>query len=204
MNQLNQPNQTQLSVGFADPVHDAQQAFRCVLNALSRPGQRFSMGLPIKGLSLGAAMSHALLTLTDDDTAVWWQAPSSASENWLRFHTGAQRAATAQKAAFAVLLNAGALPLLNTFAIGTVEAPERAATLLIEVPSFESGPAVEWRGPGIQHIEVVRIAGLPDDFWLQWQANNASFPQGIDIIFTCADAVLGLPRTTRVRRLEGV
>ena len=194
MNQPNQSNQVQLSVGFADPVHGAQQAFRCVLNALSRPGQYFSIGSPIKGLSLGAATSHVLLTLTDDDTAVWWQAPDSASENWLRFHTGAQRTATAQKAAFAVLLNAGAMPLLNTFAIGTVEAPERAATLLIEVPSFESGPAVEWRGPDIQRIEVVRIAGLPDDFWSQWQANNASFPQGIDIVFTCGDAVLGLSR----------
>jgi len=50
----------------------------------------------------------------------------------------------------------------------------------------------------------VRIAGLPDDFWAQWHANHASFPQGVDIVFTCAGVALGLPRTTRVRRLEEI
>jgi alpha-D-ribose 1-methylphosphonate 5-triphosphate synthase subunit PhnH len=48
----------------------------------------------------------------------------------------------------------------------------------------------------------VRIAGLPNAFWVQWQTNHAAFPQGVDIIFTCADVALGLPRTTRVRRSE--
>jgi len=85
-----------------------------------------------------------------------------------------------------------------------MEAPERSATLLVEVLSLDAGPAVEWRGPGIPELQTVRIAGLPDNFWAQWQANHASFPQGIDIIFTCADAAMGLPRTTRVRRLEGI
>ncbi|HQR97933.1 MULTISPECIES: phosphonate C-P lyase system protein PhnH [unclassified Polaromonas] len=199
MNQ-NQP----LSAGFADPVHDAQTAFRRVLDALSRPGRRFVLGGAVPGLALGPAMAHLLLALTDDDTPVWWQREEGGAPDWLRFHTGAGRAAAPQEAAFAVLVDAGAMPPLDSFAPGSAEAPERSATLLVEVPSLDDGPAVEWRGPGIQDMQTVRIAGLPDHFWTQWQVNHAAFPQGVDIVFTCADLALGLPRTTRVRRLEGI
>ncbi len=192
-----------LSGGFADPVHDAQTAFRGVLDALSRPGRCVTLGRPIEGLALGPAMAHLLLALTDDDTAVWWQAGAEAA-GWLRFHTGASVAATTAQAAFAVLLEPAALPPLSAFAAGSTASPEHSATLLIEVPSLDDGPAVEWRGPGIQDVQVARVAGLPDDFWGQWQANHAAFPQGVDIVFTCADLALGLPRTTRVRRLEAL
>lgn len=194
----------QLSAGFADPVHDAQTAFRRVLEALSRPGRRFALGSPIEGLALGAAMAHLLLALTDDDTPVWWQQDDGGASGWLRFHTGAGFAAMPEEAAFAVLTDAGSMPALDSFPAGPMASPERSATLLVEVPSLETGPAVEWRGPGIQDKQTVCIAGLPDNFWAQWQANHAAFPQGVDIVFTCAGFALGLPRTTRVRRLEEV
>jgi alpha-D-ribose 1-methylphosphonate 5-triphosphate synthase subunit PhnH len=195
-------HQTQLSAGFADPVHDAQTAFRRALDALSRPGRSVALGSAIQGLALGPAMTHLLLALTDDDSAIWWQQPEGDAAHWLRFHTGAGVAAAPGDAAFAVLVDAGALPPLARFAAGSVESPERSATLLLEVPSLDTGPAMEWRGPGIQELQTVRIAGLPDAFWVQWQTNHAAFPQGVDIIFTCADVALGLPRTTRVRRSE--
>lgn len=196
--------QQTLSAGFADPVHEAQAAFRGVLEALSRPGQRVAVGQPVKGLALGPAMAHLLLTLTDDDTPVWWQQPGSDAANWLRFHTGASVAALPQGAAFAVIGDVAAMPPLDVFSAGSAAAPEHAATLLVEVPSLTEGPAVEWHGPGIREMQTVRLAGLPDSFWTQWQTNHAAFPLGVDIVFTCADAVLGLPRTTRVRRLEGI
>ena len=193
-----------ISAGFSDPVHDAQAAFRATLDALSRPGRRVVVGQTVKGIAIGPAMAHGLLALTDSDTPVWWQQDDSGAADWLRFHTGASQAATPADAAFAAVFNPAKLPLLASFAVGSAEAPERSATLLLEVPSLDSGPVLEWRGPGILGLLTVRIAGLPDDFWVQWQANNALFPQGVDIIFTCANAALGLPRTTRVRRLEGM
>jgi alpha-D-ribose 1-methylphosphonate 5-triphosphate synthase subunit PhnH len=196
--------QPTISSGFTDSVHDAQAAFRSALDALSRPGRCLDIGTPLKGLALGAAMAHLLLALADDDTPVWWQHDKDVLTAWLRFHTGAPLANAPAAAAFAVVTDVATVPLLNTFAIGSVASPERSATLLVEVPSLTDGPAVEWRGPGIKDMQVVRIAGLPDSFWTQWQSNHAAFPQGVDIIFTCADAVLGLPRTTRVRRLEGL
>lgn len=193
-----------LAAGFPDPVHDAQRAFRRALDALSRPGRCVMLGAHIDGLSLGPAMSHLLLALTDDDTAVWWQKDECGESDWLRFHTGARRAVHVNNANFAVLTDAGGAPGLATFAQGTAESPEQSATLLIEVSSLDVGPCIEWRGPGIQTSQTVRVDGLATDFWTQWQHNHGAFPQGVDIIFTCADLALGLPRTTRVRRLEGV
>lgn len=198
---MSQP--THISAGFTDPIHDAQAAFREALNALARPGRRVTLGAAVKGLPLGPAMAALVLALSDDDTAVWWQQDSTASK-WLRFHTGAAVAATTSAAAFAVILDAESMPGLDQFAAGTAESPEQSATLLLEVSSLDDGPAVEWRGPGIKDTQTVRIAGLPDGFWTQWQINHALFPRGVDIVFTCADAALGLPRTTRVRRLEGL
>jgi len=194
----------ELVAGFSDPVHEAQNAFRSVLNALSRPGQRFALGRTVDGVALGAAMSHLLLALTDVDTPVWWQKNDETVARWLRFHTGAPLAAESADAAFAVVLDAAALPPLDVFATGSIEFPERSATLLVEVTSLDTGPVLEWRGPGIRGTQLTRIAGLPEGFWTQWQSNHASFPQGVDIVFSCADVALGLPRTTRVRRLEGV
>jgi alpha-D-ribose 1-methylphosphonate 5-triphosphate synthase subunit PhnH len=190
--------------GFADPVHDAQGVFRCVLNALSRPGHVFELDAHAGASTLGSAMAQVLLCLTDDDTPVWWQQQDLEAAQWLRFHTGACVTQSPDAAAFAVLRSTSGLPVLDMFGSGSADAPEHSTTLLLEVPSLVSGPAVEWRGPGINGMQVVRIAGLPDGFWMQWQANHAAFPQGVDIVFTCANAVLGLPRTTRVRRLEGL
>lgn len=193
-----------LNAGFTDPVHDAQGVFRHVLDALSRPGRSFILGAHMGAGSVGPAMAQVLLALTDDDTPVWWQQPDTATAQWLRFHTGAPIAENPAAAAFAVSCVSAGLPVLDKFAAGTADAPEHSTTVLIEVPSLETGPCVEWRGPGIADVQMVRIAGLPDGFWTQWQANHAAFPQGVDIVFTCANTVLGLPRTTRVRRLEGV
>lgn len=193
-----------IAPGFADPVHDAQGAFRCVLNALSRPGQVFELGAHAGASKLGSAMAQVLLCLTDDDTPVWWQQQDLEAAQWLRFHTGACATQSPDAAAFAVLCSISGLPVLDMFAKGSADAPEHSTTVLLEVPSLTSGPAVEWRGPGINGMQVVRIAGLPDGFWTQWHANHAAFPQGVDIVFTCANAALGLPRTTRVRRLEGL
>jgi alpha-D-ribose 1-methylphosphonate 5-triphosphate synthase subunit PhnH len=191
-----------LSAGFSDPVHQSQAAFRSALQALSRPGMAVSVGIPVPGVALQPALAHLLLTLTDDDTPVWWQQADVGAAQWLRFHTGAPLASQPGEAAFAVLIDASTLPELSRFNAGTANSPEFSTTLLIEVPALFGGPLTRWRGPGIRDAHDVRIAGLPDDFWTQWQVNQGQFPQGVDVIFCCADAALGLSRTTHVHTLE--
>ncbi len=196
-----------LKPGFGDPVHESQRAFRAALEALSRPGQIVPLGAAVEGVALHGAMAHLLLSLCDEETPVWWQQDTPEqlqTLQWLRFHTGAPLSATPAGAAFAVLTAALPLPPLDRFASGSPESPEQSATLLIEVPSLEAGPATQWSGPGLRDTKAVCIAGLPAGFWAQWQTNHALFPQGVDIIFCCADRALGLPRSTRVQAQKGV
>jgi alpha-D-ribose 1-methylphosphonate 5-triphosphate synthase subunit PhnH len=188
---------TTLHAGLGDPVHDSQRAFRAALQALARPGHIQRIGAPVPGVPLGAAMAQLLLTLADEDTPLWWQRTDAQLAQWLRFHTGAG-VAELRDAQFAVVLDPMAMPPLEAFAQGTLASPEFSCTLLIEVRSLHTGPLLHGRGPGIRERAALRIAGLHDRFWSQWQANHASFPQGVDLIFTSGDEVLGLPRTTRV------
>jgi alpha-D-ribose 1-methylphosphonate 5-triphosphate synthase subunit PhnH len=195
---------TTLAAGLPDSVHDTQRAFREVLDALSRPGQPHTLGAQLDEVSLGGAMARLLLSLSDDETPVWWQRAEPVLQNWLRFHTGATVTDTPKNATFALINQIENGLTLEEFSLGTAVSPELSTTLLIELPALSGGPEVEWQGPGIELVQRVSLQGLPADFWLQWQSNHARFPQGVDIIFTCGDSVLGLPRTTRVRRLEGV
>lgn len=193
-----------LAAGLTDDVHDSQQAFREVLNALARPGQICSIGPALPGVALGGAMARLLLSLSDDETAVWWSCANPQLAQWLRFHTGATVAERPEAASFGVITVMNKELVLADFAAGTTASPEFSSTLLFELPGLSGGPTLEWRGPGIAEVQRVGLQGVPADFWAQWQANHAAFPQGVDIIFTCGERALGLPRTTRVRRLEGV
>lgn len=193
-----------VGAGFAEPVNDAQQTFRVALDALSRPGQRGTVERDLPGTDLGQAMAHLLLALTDDDTAVWWQQAKEAPAHWLRFHTGARTAAAPRDAAFACITVPASMPGLGEFAQGCTAAPEQSTTLLIELPALDGGPALQWHGPGIRDACTVGLAGLAADFWTQWQHNHAGFPRGVDVIFTCGSQAIGLPRTTRASRLEGL
>lgn len=195
---------TVLAAGLVDGVHESQHAFREVLNALARPGRAHHIGPALPGVALGGAMARLLLSLCDDETPVWRRRADAALQHWLRFHTGADVAALPSAACFAVFTDIGQGLSLGDFATGTAESPEFSASLLIELPGLDGGPALAWRGPGIEQVHTVALPGLPPDFWTQWQVNHAAFPQGVDIIFTCGEHALGLPRTTRVRRLEGV
>jgi alpha-D-ribose 1-methylphosphonate 5-triphosphate synthase subunit PhnH len=201
---------TAMAAGLQDAVHDSQQAFRQVLDALARPGQTRHIGAALPGVALGGAMARLLLSLTDDETAVYWHGSDQADganitlQNWLQFHTGARAALQPADASFAVVTSPLQAPALADFESGFAASPEFSSTVLIELPSLVDGPALEWRGPGIRDLQRVGLAGLHDGFWAQWQANHAAFPQGVDIVFTCGETALGLPRTTRVRRLEGV
>lgn len=191
-----------LPLGFADPVGDAQVAFRAALSALSRPGEGVqcrASAPTVQGLM--PATAALLLALTDHETPVWWARTEPAQ--WLQFHTGAPSVARPDEAAFAVVAQDLAVPDLTRLNAGTDEAPERSATLVFELPSFDGGVCTEWSGPGLREPKVMHLAGVSPGFWAQWQHNHAGFPSGVDVFFVRGRQLVGLPRTTRVQRREG-
>lgn len=186
-----------LKPGFADPVFEAQTTFRTLLNAFAyagRPGMLSTRLDPPH--PLGPASAAVALTLFDFETPVWLDAAAAAGgvPDYLRFHTGAPLVAEEGRARFALIADAMQMPPLDRFAIGEDRYPDRSATLIVQVPSLAAGPAVTWRGPGIDGARAVSIAGLPEGFWTQWADNHALYPLGVDIIFTAGQALIGLPR----------
>ncbi|MEX2482587.1 MAG: phosphonate C-P lyase system protein PhnH [Gammaproteobacteria bacterium] len=192
---------TRLKPGFADPVFEAQAAFRAVLNAMSYAGRvyEFKTDLDPPG-PFAAATAAIALTLFDFDNAVWLDGASADGPvpAFLRFHCGTRLCRDPIEARFAVIADPSIMPALDSFAIGEDRYPDRSATLIIQVPSLTEGPATSWTGPGIESSLEVRIAGLSADFWEQWALNHELYPLGVDILFTAASSVIGLPRSVKV------
>lgn len=186
------------AAGFHDPVQQSQRAFRILLDAMARPGrvmdQNFDCGHPA---GIAPVLAAGLLTLADLDTPVWLGEglDTPAMRDWLRFHTGAPLATGPDRAAL-VLLDAAQMPALDAFGFGSDEAPERGATLLIQVPMLEGAAAMTWRGPGIKESVALPLCGLSEALWRQRAQLSSLFPRGLDIYLGCGRQVIGLPRST--------
>ncbi len=185
-----------MTPGFDNPVLGAQSSFRAMLHALSHPGRIIRLAdLPAAPAPLAPAAGAAALAMCDADTLLWHDAGEQAAA-WLRFHTGAPWGAP-REARFAIAT--GAPPPLAGFCLGSDEAPQDGATLLLQVAGLEAAAGWLLTGPGIQHETALCVTGLPPGFVAERAALGALFPRGLDIIL-CADALIAaLPRTTSIR-----
>jgi alpha-D-ribose 1-methylphosphonate 5-triphosphate synthase subunit PhnH len=196
-----------LARAFADPVIGSQRIFRAVMDAMARPGTVVPLVHdlePPPPLSPGAAA--LALTLCDYETPVWLDRPLAEATDvaaWLRFHTGAPLADDPQAASFALVADAADLPAFDAFALGSMEYPDRATTLILPVENFTAGRPLALSGPGIAGIREFVAAPLPADIVTRLAANRALFPRGIDLLLVTANAVAALPRSTRVAEAEG-
>jgi alpha-D-ribose 1-methylphosphonate 5-triphosphate synthase subunit PhnH len=194
----------ELPAGFADKVLSAQSTFRAVMDAMARPGsiQRIAAeaGTPSPLMCGTAAVA---LTLFDHDTPVWLDGPMSATSDvakWLKFHTGAPVVPDSTVASFALIGDPRNLPPFDRFALGSNEYPDRSTTLILQVDSLMDGPAVTLSGPGINQTAILCAAIAPDDLLERLAASAALFPRGVDVVLVHDDAIVAIPRTTRLER----
>jgi alpha-D-ribose 1-methylphosphonate 5-triphosphate synthase subunit PhnH len=192
----------ELPSGFADKVLSAQSTFRSVMDAMARPGSvhciASASGMP-PGMMRGTAA--IALTLFDHDTPIWLdprmsQAPEV--EKWLKFHTSAPVVSDPSICSFALIGNAAELPALDRFSFGSNEYPDRSTTLILQVESLREGLAFELSGPGIDGTTVLQATIEPLDLFARLAINAALFPRGIDVVLVADDAVVAIPRTTRL------
>ncbi len=203
-----------MGAGFADPVHGAQQTFRVLLTAMAEPGRIFMLhdaatdGLQPRDDDMrpptNVAMAATLLTLLDADTPVHLAGALGNDEAraWLRFHTGARDVATVAGMTAAPARDVDA-KLLESLDLGTDDAPQSSATLIVEVDALSDQPlpgavALKLRGPGIETSRDIAVAGLPASFW-QWRvALQAELPRGVDLVLACGARLAAIPRSTRI------
>ena len=192
----------ELPAGFADKVLSAQSTFRSVMDAMARPGTVqqtiASVGTPGPMMRGTAAIA---LTLFDHDTPIWLDARMSESSEvakWLKFHSGAPVLDDPSVCHFALIGNGSALPDLSRFSFGTNEYPDRSTTLILQVDSLKHGSAFELSGPGIDGTALLRAMIEPVDLFERLAVNETLFPRGIDVVLVSGEAIVAIPRTTRL------
>jgi len=207
MSATSHPSTSALAPGLADAVHDAQRCFRAVMTAMAQPGslQPFdpgSLAPPAPLTPMGAALA---LTLFDYDTPVWLDSSLRKSADvaaYLTFHTGAPIVSEPADAHFALIGDARVALPLGSFHQGTLEYPDRAATLIFCDTVFGTGEAAMLDGPGLKEPRRFAAAPLPVQFWSQAMANSAQFPRGVDVIFAGSSDIAALPRSTSITPAE--
>ena len=199
-----------MRAGFADPVLEAQQAFRAVLDAVARPGRIVVVGEQLAPPpQLHPAAAAVALALLDFESPLWVDLSVGAeARDWLAFHTGAPFLERPGAASFAIVADPGRLPALaqgtlDDFDMGTDERPDRSATLVIQVAAFDAGAGHRLSGPGILGEARLAARGLPDAFWQGLRANHGRFPRGVDVLLTAGRHLVALPRTTRIASEHG-
>ncbi|KAA5837234.1 phosphonate C-P lyase system protein PhnH [Saccharopolyspora hirsuta] len=179
----------------------AQQVFRTVLDALSRPGEvhrfpaismeiRPPISIEIAEPRVPAALLP-VLALADLDTPVH-------VDGWadlVRTQTSAPIVERTE-ARLAALLDP--VDDLAGFRVGSAGAPEEAALVTLAVRGFDDGPLLRLSGPGVPGHRELRVSGLPADFAAQ-RRDLIAFPAGFDLLLVGPGGeVVGLPRSTRV------
>jgi alpha-D-ribose 1-methylphosphonate 5-triphosphate synthase subunit PhnH len=192
----------ELPAGFADKVLSAQSTFRSVMDAMARPGsvQRIAARAAVPAAMMRGTAAIAL-TLFDPDTPLWLDplmSETSEVTRWLKFHTSAPVIADCSICNFAVIGDPGSLPGLDRFAFGSNEYPDRSTTLILQVESLTQGSVLELRGPGIDGTAVLQARVQPVDLFERLAINAALFPRGIDVMLVHDDAIVAIPRTTRL------
>ncbi|WP_208539097.1 phosphonate C-P lyase system protein PhnH [Algihabitans albus] len=188
-----------LRPGFADPVQHAQQSFRLILEAMSRPGRLTEMTCPLEPPPpFEPATAATALTLFDSDTKIWLDETARSDEvsAFLRFHCGCPLTDTPGEADFAVCLE---WPEdFGRFAQGEPEYPDRSTTVVVQLDSLGNAGGLLLSGPGIAETARLDLSPCPSDFAARWSANRARFPLGVDLILTADRAFCGLPRSLTV------
>jgi len=186
-----------LLASFTHPVADAQRAFRRILKAMSEPGVMVSLPLQQGWGDLSPAATAVLLTLVDQESTLWLDGriDNDVVRSNLRFHTGVP-IVDERDAPFA-LTHAAANPDPALFASGDNMSPEKSTTLIVEVSSLSGGLTLRLSGPGLREPRAV-APQLPEAILHYLRERPHPFPQGVDLIFTCGEAMMALPRTTDV------
>jgi alpha-D-ribose 1-methylphosphonate 5-triphosphate synthase subunit PhnH len=169
-----------------------QRLFRRLLDATARPGTIAELSGPADGAPAWLAVLSVFV-----DRAVGFADPDGLLGERERAFLPA-RSEAPERAGW--LLRDGRPPAPPGFTpeLGTLEQPERGATLVLRVDAVGHGRPLLLAGPGIDGTRAVAVDGL-EPSWLAARARwCAFFPRGVDLVLADRERVVVLPRTTRI------
>ncbi|HTK06826.1 MAG TPA: phosphonate C-P lyase system protein PhnH [Ktedonobacteraceae bacterium] len=197
--------------------------FRLLLDALARPGKIKQLESPQfwgeapsyseRNTAINLHALGALLTLLDRETTFvmgtngQWFAREEAAVRWTMLRSGSTLA-NPEQASFAFFCDGGNSALFAQLSVGTLLEPELSTTAFFCVEQLaddlseahEDGITLELRGPGIQDVSTISVAGLQVSTLEAILFARKSYPLGIDVyLIDGAGRCVGLPRTTKIQ-----
>lgn len=180
-----------------------QQTFRALLNAMARPGVIGNVPLHDIGGDFAAALSVIESLVDHEVTFAVLPERADIIDAVLR-QTGS-RVAALEDAAY-VLCESGSLAgVLDAAKDGTLEFPDRGATIVCRVESIaeSAAGALVLSGPGIKDTATVRIEGFSPEAQALLADRNSHPPLGLDVVFVTADGrVTCINRNTKLKERE--
>jgi alpha-D-ribose 1-methylphosphonate 5-triphosphate synthase subunit PhnH len=190
-------------------LFDAQKVFRCLLNAMARPG--VVKHLPVTGVPLEAGISGqaAAIAFTLLDREICFCVLGRKGEekvNYLALNTGS-RPVSLPEADFILAPGEEELPQLALAKRGTLEYPDQSATVILILEKISAAPlpgqgeiAVNLSGPGAPGSRRLFLAGLHPAHLEHFHFLNSEYPLGVDYILADQEGqVACLPRTATVK-----
>jgi alpha-D-ribose 1-methylphosphonate 5-triphosphate synthase subunit PhnH len=198
-----------------DDVFDSQKIFRVLMESMSRPGSihRFA---PIQYAGTPNGFNPFVLSVlkTLCDTNVTFAIVDEPCRDWTRYveRNTATRITSPRNADYVVCLGnrmPDCFPLVKR---GTLEYPERGATVLLVVESIRhtlSGEMtrpcgiLRMEGPGIKGTRVIALSNLDVEYIHTLARSNTHPPMGIDTFFVDTEGnISGAPRSARMEVIQ--
>lgn len=191
----------------AEPVFVAQQTFRTLLTAMSRPGTMHHLSLHADE-SPEFAICFALLDFEVAHAIVNTGARSDAAiadfEQRIALHTGSPQS---DRDGASFIIAYGPLPDSAWASVrrGTLAFPDGGATIIYVLPTVGETVStmittrLTLTGPGIETAQDVMLSGLPGAEFGALSRANSDYPMGVDTIFVdAAGCVTCIPRSTKI------
>lgn len=193
-----------LKRAFEHKSYDSQYCFRALLTCMSEPSTIRTLDLSEAFGNMASAMVQVAQTLADSSTPIMlslsFMADAEVLEN-MKFYVESPLTQRQDETVFYFVHRDDLVQVFTHFVDfpnGTFEYPEQGTTIIVEVPSVETGVCLLLSGPGIKDTAEAYLGEVPLAFAHFLANRTPSFPLGWDFIFTCGQQVWALPRTTKV------
>lgn len=191
-----------------DLVHDIQHAYRKVLNSMARPGTIEKLEESEKiNLEVGCYKSTFLTMLMLLDGEVSFNIISKNSDDICNLISQVtySNVKEVEEADYIFVLEDSIDELCNIYGVakfGTLNDPNKSATIIAEFNNIDNSEDLELYGPGIK--DKTNISLNINNNWVETRAlKNKEYPLGVDAIYLDKEFnVISLPRTTQIKVKE--
>jgi alpha-D-ribose 1-methylphosphonate 5-triphosphate synthase subunit PhnH len=171
------------------------ETFRAIVQALDNPGTMVHLeSQNDPPLPLHSASAAVIEALVHPETPVWtdlnWNSPPA---DWLHTVCGGSLVTEPCMAAFALVTQPYCMPSLLQFCLSQEERADISTTLLLQVKGLSVQHGQTLTMPGMHRKLRIAPSGLPDQFWSEWENRRLQHTLGMDVLFTCKNAVMAIP-----------